>query len=255
MRMVFFGDSLTEGKPGAAYLDALARRVSVDGHLHGRVELVNAGMGGDTVLNLARRMAPDVVPLQPDWVVVVVGVNDCATWLLRRSPPTLQWYRSLRYFASYKGVRRAVTPERYLSGLRVVVDGLRAQTGARVALCTPATNGESLHSRGWRALDRYAEAVRWVARERDCPLLDVHAAFARELAMLPPQTLRQRYTAALRRWPDAGDIEATARKRGYHLTFDGTHLTRRGAELVASVIYDWLVSVAGVAEEEAASGA
>ena len=254
MRVVFFGDSLTEGKPGAAYLDALARRVAADERLRG-VELVNAGVGGDTVVNLARRMEGDVVPLAPDWVVVMVGVNDSATWLLRRSLPTLQQYRSLRYFTEYKGVRQAVTPNRYLSGLRVLVDGLRARTGARVALCTPATNGESLRSREWRALDRYAEAARWVASERECPLLDVHAAFARELETLPRRTLRQRIATARRRWPDEGDIEVKARERGYHLTFDGAHLTRRGAELVAEVMYDWLVGVADGDGEEAATGA
>lgn len=251
MRVVFFGDSLTEGKPGAAFLDALERRVAADARLRG-VELVNAGVGGDTVVNLARRMGRDVVPLAPDWVVVLVGVNDCATWLLRRSLPTLQRYRSVRYFTRYKGVRHTITPARYQTGLRVLVDGLRARSGARVALCTPATHGESLRSREWRALARYADAVRWVASERSCPLIDVHAAFARELKPLPPRTLRQRLAALRRRWPDEGDIEAKARERGYHLTFDGTHLTRRGAELVADVLYNWL---AGVASAESAAEA
>lgn len=242
MRVVFFGDSLTEGKPGAAYLDALAARVSADERLRG-VELLRAGVGGDTVLNLARRMEHDVVPLAPDWVVVMVGVNDATTWLLRRSLPTRQRWRSLRYFTGYKGVPRAVTPARYQAGLRVLVDGLRRRTGARVALCTPAISGESLRSRKWRALDRYAAAAQWVASERDCPLIDVHAACARELATLPPRTLSQRLAAARQRWPDDGDIEAKARERGYSFTFDDAHLTRRGAELVADVMYNWLVGV------------
>lgn len=243
MRIVFFGDSLTEGKPGASYLDALASRVAADPRLRG-LTLLNAGVGGDTVLNLARRMDRDLVPLAHDWVVVMVGVNDAATWLLRRSLPTLQRYRSLRYFTEYKGIRRAVTPARYQTTLRVLVDGVRLRTGARVALCTPATSGESLHSRQWRALDHYADAVRWVASERDCPLIDVHAAFARELATRPPRTLAQRFAGARVRWPDDGDIEAKARERGYVLTFDGAHLTARGAALVADVMYDWLASIA-----------
>ena len=250
MRVVFFGDSLTEGKPGAAYLDALARRTASDRRMQD-VELVNAGIGGDTVLNLARRMERDVVPLAPDWVVVFVGVNDATTFLLRRSLPTLQRSRTLRYFVEYKGVRRAITPERYQTGLRVLVDGLRARTGARVSLCTPATSGESLRSRAWRVLSRYAEAARWVASERECPLIDVHAAFARELATLPEPSLRQRLAAARQRRPDDGDIEVNARQRGYHLTFDGTHLTARGAELVAGTMYDWL---AGVVQAETRAG-
>lgn len=242
MRVVFFGDSLTEGIPGAAYLDALARRAAADARMRD-IELVNAGVGGDTIVNLARRMDHDVVPLAPDWVVVFVGVNDAATWLLRRSFPTPWSYRTWRYFREYKGVRRAVTPERYLRGLRGLVDGMHARTDARVALCTPAASGESPGSHAWRALDRYAEAVRWVASERDCALIDVHAAFECALAGRPRRTPRQWLAAIKPLGPEDDDIETIARERGYLLTFDGTHLTSRGADLVAGALYDWLSAV------------
>ena len=243
MRIVFFGDSLTEGVDGASYLRALEKHVRADARLAG-IELVNAGSGGDTVVNLARRIGRDVVPYQPDWVVVFIGVNDCATYLCSRSLPTLTNYRSRRYFRGVKGVRQPISPERFRDGLRIVVEGIRARTPARVAICTPSTFGESLHARTWRTLGRYAAMARLVAAERGCPLVDVRVAFERELAMLPERSLAVRLRAAGVRPSTGEDIEALARRRGYALTHDGIHYTERGAALVADVFERWLLDTA-----------
>lgn len=241
MRIVFFGDSLTEGLDGASYLRVLEERARLDVRLAG-VELINAGVGGDTVVNLARRLERDVVPHQPDWVVLFSGVNDCTTYLLRRSLPTLTNYRSRRYFSGYKGVRGPVTPERFRDGLRIVVEGLRARTMAGIAICTPSTYGESLHSRAWRTLGRYATIARQVAAERDCLLLDIRAAIERELAAVPERSLATRLRAVPARWQHEAGIEARSHARGYAITHDGVHYNARGAALVASVFERWLLS-------------
>lgn len=215
MRIVFLGDSLTEGVDGASYLRVLGRQVASDPRLH-HMTLINAGRGGDTVFNAARRVARDVVPQSPDWVVIFVGVNDCRTWYARRSWPTWRTLSMGYYFLRRKGVWRAVTPRRYGVGLRALVDGLRQHVQARIALCTPATASESLDSRAERMLDAYAARVREVARERECALIDVRTAFL----------------AAQTRPPTA-----------YRLTCDGVHLSEAGATLVAGVFHDWLQSI------------
>lgn len=77
--IVFVGDSITEwgrhGDPddlGTGWVRMLA-----DGPLAGR-HLVNAGVGGDTLADLARRWETDVLRHQPAMVSVAVGIND--TW-------------------------------------------------------------------------------------------------------------------------------------------------------------------------------
>jgi lysophospholipase L1-like esterase len=235
-RIVFFGDSLTAGRDGASYLALLKEKVVCDGALR-EVELINAGVGGDTVVNLARRIAQDVVPHQPDWVVVFIGVNDHRTWYVRHVVPTYGTYHSWRYFRDEKQVRGGISPERFADGLRAVVDQLALRTSARVALCTPATVGESLTSSAWRLLDRYAGAVQTVASERGCQLIDLHSVFAAELAQLPPRPLLRKVRAP---FVDDQDRELLAAARGYQLTYDGIHFTRRGAALVADAMCAWL---------------
>jgi lysophospholipase L1-like esterase len=249
MRIVFLGDSLTEGRAGASYLELLRARVAADPAGH-EVDLVNAGVGGDTVLNLIRRVPVDVVPVTPAWVVVLIGVNDATTVLLRHAPPTVRRYYTRRYFQRAKQIRGAVTPARYTDGLRLLVETLRERTPAHIALCTPTTHGESLSGRPWRLLAQYAEAVRLVADERGCALIDVHASFAWALAALPPRPYVTRLLDALRiRASTPDDYEATARARGLTYTYDGVHLTRAGATLVADAVYDWLASIIPVAQK------
>lgn len=225
MRIVFLGDSLTEGVDGASYLRALKGLVASDSRLRD-MRLINAGRGGDTVLNLARRLSRDVVAHTPDWVVIFVGVNDCRTWYVRRSRPTADTLRSGYYFLRRKGIWRAVTPKRYTSGLRALVDELRAQTTASIALCTPAAASESRDARAERMLDVYAERVRQVARQRDCALIDVRKAFLAAMAEAsqPGQP-----------GDESGD--------GYRLTIDGVHLSDAGASVVAHAFYDWLLTL------------
>lgn len=215
MRIVFLGDSLTEGVDGASYLRVLRERIAADQRLRD-MSLINAGRGGDTILNLAHRVSRDVVVHNPDWVVIFVGVNDCRTWYVRRSLPRWEHLTSGYYFLRRKGIWRAVTPQRFERGLRALVDDLRAQTPARIALCTPASASEARDARAERMLDAYAERVRTVARERVCALIDVREAFV--AAQTPSHS-------------------------GYRLTCDGVHLSDAGAALVAGIFYDWLRSI------------
>ncbi len=245
MRVVFFGDSLTEGAVGPSYLPLLRERVAADARLRG-MELINAGVGGDTVLNLVRRVDRDVVPHAPDVVVVFIGVNDCTTTLVRWSLPTPRTLRIWRYFSGRKGVRGAITPKRFTSGLRNVVDSVRAHSGARVVLCTPVAHGESRRARSWRLLGAYVAAVRRVGAERGCPIVDLHAAALRTLAEGAARRRRRILPAWWRAWRARhADIEQQARARGYLLTYDGIHLTGRGAALVADVLHEWLATEAG----------
>lgn len=251
MRVVFFGDSLTEATQSASYLRLLREWAASEPSLAG-VELLNAGVGGDTIRNLIRRVGRDVVPLAPDAVVIYVGVNDAATLHLRRSLPTYARMRTLRYFAREKDIARPITPADYGDGLRILVDALATRADARIALCTPAPYGESLSAPAWRLLERYASAARHVAGERGCGLVDLHAAFARALGTLPPRPMRQCLRDLLReqplvwrllREPDVAEYDALAHARGYAFTYDGVHFNTRGAQLVAHALSEWLATL------------
>lgn len=83
MRIVFLGDSLTWGQYGGDFVAEVAKRLPEH-------ETLNAGVGGDTVVNLLRRLDDDVLAHDPDAVFVMVGGNDAKSYLY---PATRPYYR------------------------------------------------------------------------------------------------------------------------------------------------------------------
>ena len=82
MKIVFFGDNLTQGAYGANYVNKVASA------MHGH-HFINQGANGDTSLNLFRRVEDDVIAQKPDGVFIMIsntatrpglsmrGINNC----------------------------------------------------------------------------------------------------------------------------------------------------------------------------------
>jgi lysophospholipase L1-like esterase len=86
-RLVMIGDSITEWgrpKPGSAdYATALGHGyVAMVAARLGQLvpppglEVLNRGVGGHTVRDLAARWDSDVLALRPHWLTVMIGIND-----------------------------------------------------------------------------------------------------------------------------------------------------------------------------------
>jgi lysophospholipase L1-like esterase len=83
MRIVFFGDSITdcerdrsdEKSLGNGYVKVLADKLrpiypDMD------IDLINKGVSGNEVCDLLARVQRDVIDLQPDAVVIMIGINN-----------------------------------------------------------------------------------------------------------------------------------------------------------------------------------
>src|SRR5436853_5739497 len=75
-RIIFFGDSITEGgaKPGG-YIVKMDSMLALK-NLKDQYELVGAGVSGNKIYDLYLRMEDDVLNKDPDIVVIFIGVND-----------------------------------------------------------------------------------------------------------------------------------------------------------------------------------
>ena len=160
-RIVFLGDSITQqGAAEGGYVTLVAQAIAAA--LPGAgVEVIGAGIGGNKVPDLERRLDRDVLARKPTTVVVYIGINDV-------------WHSQ----------RGAGTPrDVFEKGLRSLVARIRA-AGARVILCTPSVIGEK--AAGINPLDAmlddYAGVTREVAGELKTGLVDLRRAFAAHLA-------------------------------------------------------------------------
>jgi lysophospholipase L1-like esterase len=77
LRIVAFGSSSTEGVGATSAAAAYPERLEtwLRAALHDKVEVVNAGVGGEDADDMARRI-PGVIALKPDLVIWQTGSND-----------------------------------------------------------------------------------------------------------------------------------------------------------------------------------
>jgi lysophospholipase L1-like esterase len=87
-RLLFIGDSITDcgrarpiGKNGSSdalgngYVSLISSALT-SGYPDYDLEILNTGISGNTVLDLKYRWKRDVLELEPDWLSVMIGIND-----------------------------------------------------------------------------------------------------------------------------------------------------------------------------------
>jgi lysophospholipase L1-like esterase len=161
-KIVFLGDSITQGGGGPKGYVTLVRNALAEKHKDLGIEVVNAGISGNKVPDLQRRLQKDVLDRKPTLVVIYIGIND--VWHGERDPA------------------RGTTKEKFEGGLKEIIGKIK-DAGARVVLCTPSVIGEKTGGANSLdvKLDEYAEVSRKVAKETKVPLCDLRQAFVSHL--------------------------------------------------------------------------
>lgn len=172
-KIVFIGDSITDcGRRDAAapfgsgYV-SVARALVLARYPELTLQFVNKGIGGNTVRDLAARWEQDVVAEQPNWLSVMIGIND--VWRAFDGRP-----------------EHAVPLDEYESTLRALLDRARAATGARLILMEPYIIEPSPEQPMRREMDRYGAVVQAIAADYDAILVRTQAAFDTALQHTTP---------------------------------------------------------------------
>jgi lysophospholipase L1-like esterase len=161
-RIVFLGDSITAGGFGDKGYGTLIKNHLAKKHADLDITIIGAGVSGNKVPDLQKRLDRDVLSKKPTLVVIYIGIND--VWHGEKDP------------------KRGTTKEKFEEGLKEIIGKIKAG-GARVVLCTPSVIGEKTDgSNGLDArLDEYSEISRKVAKDTKVPLCDLRKAFVEHL--------------------------------------------------------------------------
>jgi len=181
-KLVMIGDSITDcgrshpigegssesiGKGYVALVDALIGAA----HPEMGVRVFNMGTGGHTVRDLKARWQRDVLDLIPDWVSVMIGIND--VW---------------RQFASPRQKESHVPIDEYERTLNELVSQTLPKVKGMI-LFTPFYM-EPNQKDAMRAMtDRYSDVVRKLAAKHKTILVDTQGVFDELLATYYPATL------------------------------------------------------------------
>ena len=182
-KLLFLGDSITDvgrTRPvGEGLFDPMGKGyVNVVTGLLGTcyperdVRVVNMGCSGDNVRKLKARWQPDVVDLKPDWLVIMIGVND--VWRQFDMPLITEEHV---YIDEY---------EKTLNEL--AVKGKKLAKGCLV-LMTPHYLEPNRKDAMRAMMDKYGAVVKKVAKKNDVIFVDIQAAFDKVLTHYNANTL------------------------------------------------------------------
>ncbi|WP_338048382.1 SGNH/GDSL hydrolase family protein [Paraliobacillus sediminis] len=163
-KIVFIGDSITEwGREpgvndlGTGYVKYIHDYLLVSDPLN-FPEIINRGIGGDRITNLAERWEQDVVDLQPDILSISVGIND--VWRQLDDPEIEQ-----------------VTPERFEVIYRELLLKTQKETDAVIIMMEPTVIEEKINSEGNEKLKAYVQIVAELASEFNLVVVPTHQSF------------------------------------------------------------------------------
>ncbi len=169
-RIVFLGDSITQAGAGASGYVTLVREALNKSHGELGIEVIGAGISGNKVPDLERRLEKDVLTKNPSVVVIYIGINDV-------------WH-------SQSG--RGTPKEEFEAGLGRLIDKIQT-AGSKVVLSTASVIGEKTD--GSNALDKmlaeYCDISKKVAAEKKVKLLDLNGAFWAYLKKNNPENKEQ----------------------------------------------------------------
>ncbi len=231
------GSSSTAGKGQAFdWIGELARRPQ-----NRNVRFSNFGVGGDLAYNALQRIDA-VIGSRPTKAIIWVGGNDA---LAMASPKLRRLYRFT------KRLPCAPTPTWFRQNMRAIVDRLRQETSAKIALCSLPPIGEDLSGSHpvQREINRCVgecnAIIAEVARELSATYLPLYEAIAAELAASPAKAftsfaLLPFYRDAFRVLVLGRSPEEVAAANGWRLHTDGIHLNRRAGLIVAEIVQEFI---------------
>ena len=162
--IVFAGDSTTDADRcatadglGNGYVklvsDALYAFLPTENY-----RVVNAGVSGNTSLQLLERWERDVMSLTPDVVFCMIGIND--VW---------------RHFDRCEPLQKRISVQEYVENLSLICEKTK---GVRVFCIIPPYFMERNRTDEMRVMtEEYAAAAREVAKKYRADVLDVQPAF------------------------------------------------------------------------------
>ena len=136
-----------------------------------QIAWINKGIGGNRVTDLFDRWTDDAIRFQPDWVSILVGINDLHSVL--------------------RGTEPNVPVDLYQEKYDAILTRLEAETDAQALLIDPFyisadTRGDSFRAVVLEAIPDYIAVVQKLAEAHGCRHIAMHDIFAEHLTHREP---------------------------------------------------------------------
>jgi lysophospholipase L1-like esterase len=161
----FIGDSITDcGRRETAFSPLgdsyvhLIHDLLQAGYPELKLNVINKGISGNTILDLKSRWRSDVLEISPDWLFIFIGVND--VW---------------RYFEGDRD--EAVSLPEFTNTYKQLLRGARTIPSMEIRLISPYLAEQNEENPFRKKLSEYQSAIDTLGDEFDLPVVHLQPAF------------------------------------------------------------------------------
>ena len=170
---LFQGDSITDcgrrdsaAPLGGGYAKIVAEIVTAL-YPDRQIDFQNRGIGGDTTKDLRERWDDDTIRLQPDFLSILIGINDLHRWLFVPDPAI------------------KVSPDEFAENYDWLLDRVTKETSAKIILLDPfyisLASRDTDRSQVLELLPQYIQTVHDMSAKYNTLLVPMHDIYQQHL--------------------------------------------------------------------------
>lgn len=232
--VVCIGDSITHGIVSGNYVDRLQNRFKAENYV-----FINAGINSQFVWNINQRLDA-IIRCQPRFITILIGTNDA-----NRSTDL----KNQKFGQRSQKLPQLPTLEFFQENYRALVNRLKSETNAKIALLSLPTIGEDKSAPIYEHVAKFNAFIKQLAADTHVTYLPLHETMQTYLDTKPPQktppfTKRQLliikgiiFHLILRI-----SYQKIADHHHFYLHTDHLHLNDQGAEIVENLIESFIKS-------------
>lgn len=214
---------------------------------NGPLRFLRFAAGGDLAYNGLQRL-PKIIERHPDYVIVLLGDNDVLALISKKF---------LRFSGLLmKHLPSKPSPEWFRENMQAIVRGLRSDTSARIALCSPQPIGEdpsstnSSQALANQRVEEYSLILKEIASTEGASYIPFFERM-RELIMASPGRaytsfgILPFYRDVYRQFVLRKSNDEIGEMNGWRLHRDGIHLNSNSGKLLEDLVQEFLSGDAG----------
>lgn len=231
------GSSTTASKGTFKWIEELKRRPQ-----NKQFHFVNLGVGGDLAYNVLQRL-PSVVEINPDIILILIGGNDVLSIVFKNLK---------KFFAGWKSMPGEVTPQSFRENLEAIVNRLKKETLAKIALISLFQIGEEPDSTNPiqnelnNRIEEYTKIIKEIAEIHGCGYIPFYEELKEQIMAFPGKAFTRFSILAFyrdylfREFLLGWSFDKIAVKNGYRFHIDGIHLNTRGGMILTNLVQKFL---------------
>jgi lysophospholipase L1-like esterase len=219
------GGDLVHGNISYNFVDDAARRKGCFDY-----QFINDGVNGSTSFDVLERL-DHVIACNPDFAVILVGMNDAS---LKIAPDLAK--RNMRIHGQSEKPSLLV----YERNLAQIVNRLKTETTAKIALLSLPVAGENLFSKANKEIDQYNEVIKKIAETTNVSYLPFNEklkAFLKGKGHTRGRSLPNSYKlyeqAVVQHFVYGHSLDRIGHRNGFLLLTDGMHLNSTAGMMAA----------------------